>query len=117
MISKEILATDPDPRRRELTVEIRTHAAGARSERLHPVRVRHAVACGRALLQLRELLGHGEWARWVKEQCVLSRATANRYMRLSKNTERLTRFMTIREAYLAAGVIRCRGRSDSKEVC
>jgi hypothetical protein len=88
-----------------LTDEIRQHAEGARSERLHPVRVKHAVACGQALTQLKELLKHGDWDRWVVEQCTLSRATANRYMRLASRADRLTPYMTIREAYLAAGVI------------
>jgi hypothetical protein len=31
--------------------------------------------------------------------------TVNRYMRLAQRTDRLTPYMTIREAYLAAGVI------------
>jgi hypothetical protein len=94
--------------RQLLTDEIRKHAAGARSERRHPTRVSHAVECGRALSQLKELLRHGDWDRWVEEQCGLSRATANRYMRLASHSDRLTRSMSIREAYIAAGVIKPR---------
>jgi hypothetical protein len=36
------------------------HALAARTERLDPVRVKNAIACGKALSVLRELLGHGE---------------------------------------------------------
>jgi hypothetical protein len=98
----------PDPlgqRRQLLTDEIRQHAVGARSKALHRIRVAHAVECGRALSGLKDLLKHGDWDRWVQDQCALSRSTANRYMRLASHADRLTRYMTIREAYIAAGVI------------
>ena len=94
-----------DQRRQLLTDQIRMHAVGARSKTLHPVRLSHAVACGQALSQLKELLPHGHWDRWVEDQCALSRATANRYMRLASRTDRLAPQMTLREAYIAAGVI------------
>jgi hypothetical protein len=94
-----------EQRRQLLTGEVRKHAAGARSERLHPARIGHAVECGKALSQLKELLRHGHWDRWLEEQCALSRATASRYMRLASHSGRLTRYITIREAYIAAGVI------------
>ncbi len=96
---------DSDQRRQQLTDTIRQHAAGARSKTRHPIRVGHALECGHALAQLKELLRHGEWDRWLEEQCALSRATANRYMRLAVRADRLTPYMSIREAYLAAGVI------------
>lgn len=89
-----------------LTDTIRKHAAGARSEGRHPVRVGNAVECGKALTELKALLRHGDWDRWVQEQCGLSRSTANRYMRLADRADRLTPYMTIRAAYLAAGVIK-----------
>jgi hypothetical protein len=112
-MSSNDLAPDAfEQRRQQLTDEVRTHAAGARSERRHPVKVSHAVECGRALSQLKELLRHGEWDRWVQEQCALSRATANRYMRLASYSDRLTPYMSIREAYIAAGVIHPR-QSDA----
>jgi hypothetical protein len=111
-MSSNDLAPDAFERRQQLTHEVRKHAAGARSEKLHPVKVSHAVECGRALSQLKELLRHGEWDRWVEEHCALSRATANRYMRLASHSDRLTRYMSIREAYIAAGVIHPR-QSDA----
>jgi len=101
----DMAPVDLDQHRQQLTDEIRKYAAGARAERLHPVRVRHAVECGQALVQLKELLRHGDWDRWVEEHCALSRATANRYMRLASRADRLTPYMSIRESYIAAGVI------------
>ncbi len=109
-MTKDLAPADFDQRRQRLTNEIRTHGDGARTETLHPLRVKHVVACGKALSQLKELLKHGDFDNWVEEQCALSRATANRYMRLASGADRLTRYMTIREAYIAAGVIKPKQR-------
>jgi hypothetical protein len=92
-------------RRQQLTEEIRNHACAARTELLHPARVKNAIACGKVLSELRELLGHGEWTAWVEKQCGLNRMTANRYIRLASRTDKLVWHMSIREAYIAAGVI------------
>jgi hypothetical protein len=92
-------------RRLQLTQAVRKHAKGARSEGLHPDRVKHAVQCGKALLELKELIGHGGWNRWLEAKCKINRMTANRYMRLASRAKRLTPHMTIREAYIATGVI------------
>jgi hypothetical protein len=54
---------------------------------------------------LKQALRHGEWDRCVEEQFGLSRSTANRCMRLASQEDRLTPYMTIREGYIAAGVI------------
>jgi Protein of unknown function (DUF3102) len=99
-------------RRQQLTDQIRMHALGARSARLHPLRVRHAVECGKALVESKALLGRGGWNQWVEEQCALHRMTANRYIRLAQRADLLTPCMTIREAYIAVGVIMPK-RSDS----
>jgi len=108
MITNDSASADSEQLRQQLTAQIREHAAGARARLFLPIRVRHAVDCGKALLQLKELLRHGDWDRWVKEQCALSRATANRYMRLASHSECLTPYMGIRGAYIAAGVIKPR---------
>ena len=89
----------------QLTDRIREHAEGARSVRLRPLRVRHAVECGKALVESKALLGRGGWNEWVEEQCGLHRMTANRYIRLASRADLLTPCMTIREAYIAVGVI------------
>ena len=101
--SKPLAASDD--RRKQFTAEIQKHASGARSEVLHAARVRHAVQCGKALAKLKKLLGHGGWTHWVEEKCGVNRMTANRYMRLASGAGLLTGDMTIREAYIAAGVI------------
>ena len=100
-----------DDRVLALTKAIAAHALGVRSKGLlrYHVRVQHAIECGKALAELKQLLGYGRWGAWVKERCGLNRMTANRYMRLSGRTEKLTRYMTIREAYLAAQVITEKG--------
>lgn len=92
-------------RLRRLTSEVKRHASGARSEEPHSIRVKHAIACGKALRELKELLGHGQWIGWIQERCELSRMTANRYMRLSGRSDQIKPDMTIREAYIATGVI------------
>jgi hypothetical protein len=94
-----------EERRRQLTDQIRKHAAGARQEGLHSVRVKHAVQCGKALLRLKVLLGRGGWGRWVQERCAVNRMTANRYIRLAGRAGLLAPSMSLREAYIAAGVI------------
>jgi hypothetical protein len=105
MITNDIRPSASMQRRQQLTEEVKKHAEGAWSERLHPVRVRHAVECGKALLELKELLGRGGWSQWVEQQCAVNRMTANRYMRLASRSDLLTPYMSIREAYIAAGVI------------
>lgn len=114
MTSKTKLPAASSERRQKLTNEIRKHALGARDEALHPVRVKHAVQCGKALAKLKELLGHGSWNRWVETKCGVNRMTANRYIRLASGADLLTRQMTIREAYIAVGVITPKPRPASK---
>ena len=92
-------------RRQQLTAEIKKHASGARSKKDDSARVQHVVACGKALTKLKDLLEHGHWSRWLEERCALNRMTANRYIRLAGQAKRLNRHMTIREAYIATGVI------------
>jgi hypothetical protein len=91
--------------RQQLLREIKKRAKAARAEKLYGVRLENAMACGRALCQLREVLGHGSWGSFVEDRCGMSRMTANRYMRLASRTKKLDPNMSIREAYIAAGVI------------
>ena len=92
-------------RRQHLTDAIKKHAKGARVVGFHADKVKHAVECGKALSRLKDLLGHGGWNQWVENKCGVNRMTANRYIRLSNRTDVLKPDMTIREAYIAAGVI------------
>jgi hypothetical protein len=66
-----------------------------------------AHACGRALLEVKELLKHGEWLPWLEANCPgLSESTAKRYMRVAKSVTvtDLNLPKTIKELYEAAGV-------------
>jgi hypothetical protein len=110
MNNPEIPLSDHTDRRQQLTTDIHHHASGARNAPLHPLRVGHAIACGQALCELKRLLKRGGFIAYVQGQCGLNRMTANRYMRLAGKTDKLTRYMGIREAYLAAGVIREAGK-------
>ena len=98
-----------DARRKQLTQAIKDAASRMRAKERYAAKLRSAVQCGRALLQLRQLIQRGSWNRWVVEHCRLNRMTANRYIRLAGRTHLIARTMTLREAYIAAGVIPCAG--------
>ena len=42
----------------------------------------YAVEIGRRLVEAKEVLPHGEWGRWIKENTEFSQSTANNYMKL-----------------------------------
>jgi hypothetical protein len=105
MTTDDLTPADFDQRRRQLTEQIQEYAAGAKSGTLRRIRLGHAIACGHALAELKELLKHGDWVRWVEARCPFSRSTAHRYMRLASGANRVSPRMTIREGYIAAGVI------------
>ena len=42
----------------------------------------YAVEIGRRLVEAKEVLPHGEWGKWIKENTDFSQPTANNYMRL-----------------------------------
>lgn len=41
-----------------------------------------AIELGRRLVEAKEILPHGEWGKWLKEQVSFSQVTASRYMKL-----------------------------------
>jgi len=47
----------------------------------------HFVKAGRMLIEARELVTHGSWYRWLKDNFTLSKATANDYMRVARKAE------------------------------
>jgi hypothetical protein len=91
--------------REELTKKVRAYAEVVHSKAIPPVRVHHAIECGKALAQLKELFVKGGWNEWLAKECALNRMTANRYIRLASRADQVTRYMTMREAYIATGVI------------
>lgn len=44
----------------------------------------YAAEIGRRLVEAKEILPHGEWGGWLKEQCGFSQRTANKHMQIFK---------------------------------
>jgi hypothetical protein len=47
----------------------------------------NAMKAGDALIEAKELVKHGEWLDWLRENCELSERTASRYMQLARHRE------------------------------
>lgn len=62
------------------------------------VAVQHACRAGEALIEAKELIGHGGWMAWVKVNFDFSHATATNYMKLARNYERVSNLPSIRAA-------------------
>jgi hypothetical protein len=46
--------------------------------------VQHALNAGELLIQAKALCHHGEWGRWLKDNCQFSERTAQAYMRVAR---------------------------------
>ncbi len=80
--------------------------------------IQKVVAVGNALIAAKAKLRHGQWTEW-REQNVntLSEDQANRYIRLAKqipHMRNLNELASVRQAYLAAGIIKDTTKSISK---
>lgn len=67
-----------------------------------------AIKAGEYLVQAKELVGHGNWLPWLKEQCKgISEKTAQRYMTLAKfdNVSDLEQCTSLRQAYICSGAL------------
>jgi Protein of unknown function (DUF3102) len=51
--------------------------------------VRKAIDAGLALIEAKRQVGHGQWLKWLKENCELSERTAEVYMECARNRQRL----------------------------
>jgi hypothetical protein len=51
--------------------------------------VRNAISAGVALIEAKKQVGHGQWLKWLKENCELSDRTAEVYMTCARNRQRL----------------------------
>jgi hypothetical protein len=51
--------------------------------------VMHAMAAGDLLAEAKGRVKHGEWLPWLEEHCAISERTAQLYMRLAEDRERL----------------------------
>jgi Protein of unknown function (DUF3102) len=59
--------------------------------------VKHAMACGDALIEAKAQVPHGQWLPWLADNCDLSERSAQLYMRIAKNRDAI-------EAKYASGV-------------
>ena len=51
--------------------------------------VRKAIEAGVALIDAKRQVGHGNWLRWLKENCELSERTSEVYMECARNRQKL----------------------------
>jgi hypothetical protein len=68
-----------------LAAEIRDAHAAAGAAAV--TRARRAIDAGRALIEAKELLKHGQWLPWLRQHCRLPERTAQLYMKLVENTD------------------------------
>lgn len=51
--------------------------------------VRHAIAAGHKLIEAKDLVAHGKWGDWVREETDMSSKTSELYMRLAREKKYL----------------------------
>lgn len=51
--------------------------------------LRHAIKAGELLQEAKALCAHGEWGRWLVQNCTVSERTAQAYMRVAREMPRL----------------------------
>jgi len=61
---------------------------GEKCQQAAKLTVQDAIASGRALLQARQQIEHGDWHNWLGQHFDYSRRTAETYMRLGSNAKR-----------------------------
>jgi hypothetical protein len=67
-----------------------------------------AIACGRILIEAKELAGYGGWLPWLKEHANISESTAQRYMHLARNSSSMTNLTekSLTECYTDLGLLK-----------
>lgn len=76
-----------------------------------------ALECGQLLLQQKAALKHGGWLEWLAANCPkICERTARRYMGVAKRTHvaDLNDATTLRQAYLACGIIQEKPKTVSE---
>jgi hypothetical protein len=64
-----------------------------------------AIKAGEVMIAAKKLVGHGNWGKWIQDNCNISQDTASRYMKLAEADPELLKDATsLKEAYLACGV-------------
>lgn len=87
----------------ELPVETLAEMANTAAEQVErhgQKTVASAVACGRALIAIKEQIEHGQWASWLGQHFLYSQRTASTYMALanSQRASNLTDATSVRQA-------------------
>ncbi len=49
----------------------------------------HAIAAGERLTEAKDVVAHGQWLPWIKENCLFAERTVQLYMRLAKHADDL----------------------------
>jgi Protein of unknown function (DUF3102) len=63
--------------------------------------VRKAIEAGELLREAKDKAGHGNYLRWLKENCGISERTAVRYMNLAAGKSKLEQYLRDKSAKLA----------------
>jgi len=67
--------------------ERRLEGLADRANQAHREGVRAALVAGQALLEAKQLVGHGSWRKWIADHCEFSERTAQVYMRVARNPQ------------------------------
>jgi hypothetical protein len=79
----------PKPRIDHRPLAVRIRAAHRKCEAALQAGLKHALECGRLLLEAKEQIAHGEWINWVRDRCEMPERLAQRYMRVAREFPRL----------------------------
>lgn len=70
--------------------------------------VAEAIKCGMILIEVKSMVGHGNYGNWLKQNTPISQKTAQRYVSLAKNKESVTilNVTTLTDCYVALGLVK-----------
>jgi N6-adenosine-specific RNA methylase IME4 len=95
----------------DLAQEIRQELAAAEAD--WQSAVQHGIRAGELLIEAKSRVRHGEWLPWLETNFPDSVATAELYMKLARNSERVQNLTSIRSA---VALLTERSARDDKEV-
>jgi ParB family chromosome partitioning protein len=82
-VKSAALVRSTHPQRRHRRLE----ELAATANRAHDDAVHCALDAGRALLEAKKLVGHGQWRQWLSDHCKFSERTAQVYMQAARNPQ------------------------------
>jgi len=85
----------------DLAIRIKTHHAAVKDAAKNVVE--KAIAAGTLLREAKDKVGHGKWLPWHKENCELSERTAENYMKIANNRDKLDVLKSAANANLTVG--------------